>query len=197
MIGILDYGLGNIQAFANIYKNLNIDYKFISKVEDFTDVSKLILPGVGAFDYAMQKLNNSGLREKLDEYVLENKIPIIGICVGLQMLGISSEEGSLKGLGYIDAKVKKFDISLPLPHMGWNNIKKIKESTLLSGLDEAKFYFLHSYYFDTDEKYVLAKADYEIEFDCIVNKDNIYGIQCHPEKSHHFGVQLLKNFGEL
>ena len=197
MIGILNYGLGNIKAFANIYKSLNVDYKFISKVEDFYGVTKLILPGVGAFDYAMNQLNNSGLREKLDEYVLDKKIPIIGICVGLQMLGNSSEEGKLEGLGYIPAKVKKFNISFPLPHMGWNNIIKIKDNKLLKNLDKAKFYFLHSYYFETDEKYVLAKAKYEITFDCIVNKDNIYGIQCHPEKSHHFGIQLLKNFGEL
>jgi len=197
MIGILDYGLGNIRAFANIYKNLNMGYTFITKKDDFNKVTKIILPGVGAFDYAMSKLNSSGLREKLDEYVLEKKIPIIGICVGLQMLANSSEEGRLEGLGYIPAKVKKFNINLPLPHMGWNDIKNIKENRLLENLKDAKFYFLHSYYFETDEKYVLAKAEYEIEFDCIVNKDNIYGIQCHPEKSHHFGINLLKNFGEL
>jgi len=199
MIGILDYGLGNIKAFANIYKSLNMDYKFISKVEDFDNVTKIILPGVGSFDYAMNRLNNSGLREKLDETVLNKKIPILGICVGLQMLAKTSEEGQEKGLCWIDANVKKFkDDILPLPHMGWNNIEIKKQNELLNNLDNnSEFYFLHSYYFETDESNVLAKAEYINQFDCIINYENIYGIQCHPEKSHHFGIQLLKNFGEL
>ena len=197
MIGILNYGLGNVKAFANIYKSLNMEYKFISEVSDFENVSKLILPGVGAFDYAMSRLNNSGLREMLDEYVLTRKKPILGICVGLQMLGLQSEEGKMNGLGYIPANVKRFKIEHPLPHMGWNNIEKVKDDSLLKDLENAKFYFLHSYYFETDEKFVLAKAEYGIKFDCIVKKDNIYGIQCHPEKSHHFGIKLLRNFGAL
>ena len=199
MIGILDYGLGNIKAFANIYKNLNIEYKFISKKEEFDKVTKIILPGVGAFDYAMSKLNSSGLRDKLEEKVLNDKIPVIGICVGMQMLAKKSEEGKLEGLGWIDGIVKKFPIkkNYPLPHMGWNNLEIKKHHKLLSNLDNSQFYFLHSYYFETDEKFVLAKANYMQEFDCIVNNDNIFGIQCHPEKSHHFGINLLKNFGEL
>ncbi len=199
MVGILNYGLGNIRAFANIYKSLNIKYKFISKLDDFNSVSKIILPGVGAFDYAMSKLNNSGLRDKLEKKVLVEKVPVIGICVGMQMLANRSEEGKLEGLGWIEGTVRRFEDTkdLPLPHMGWNKIEVIKESTLLKELDESYFYFLHSYYFDTDKDKVLAKANYISEFDCIINKDNIYGIQCHPEKSHHFGIELLKNFGEI
>jgi glutamine amidotransferase len=197
MIGILNYGLGNVKAFANIYKILNMKYKFVSKIEDFKDVTKIILPGVGAFDYAMERLNKSGLREKLDEYVLEKKIPVLGICVGLQMLAEKSEEGKLEGLKYIPGEVKKFNINFPLPHMGWNEIIPIKNNKLLKNLNKPKFYFLHSYYFESNEEYVLAKSEYVIKFNCILNKDNIYGIQCHPEKSHHFGIKLLKNFGEL
>jgi len=203
MIGIIDYGVGNIKAFANIYKNFDIPYKVVKNIEDLKDITKLILPGVGSFDHAMQSLQNSGMREKLDELVLEKKLPVIGICVGMQMLAKSSDEGELPGLGWIDGVVKKFDktkiIDAPLPHMGWNslNIKDLKK--LVEKLDDdPRFYFLHSYYFECNDKNdVVATANYGEEFECIVNHDNIYGIQCHPEKSHHNGMQLLKNFGEL
>ena len=203
MIGIIDYGVGNIKAFANIYKNFDIPYKIVKSKEDFEAVTKLILPGVGSFDHAMKSLQNSGMREKLDELVLDKKLPVIGICVGMQMLAKSSDEGSLSGLGWIDANVKKFDkskiLDAPLPHMGWNslNIKSSKE--IVENLEsDPRFYFLHSYYFECENKDdVVATASYGEEFECIVNHENIYGIQCHPEKSHHSGMQLLKNFGEL
>ena len=203
MIGIIDYGVGNIKAFANIYKNFDIPHKIVKNIEDLENVSKLILPGVGSFDHAMQSLQNSGMREKLDELVLEKKLPVIGICVGMQMLAKSSDEGDLPGLGWIDAEVKKFDkkqiTNAPLPHMGWNNLNIKNSTTLVDGLDnDPRFYFLHSYYFEcSDKNDVVATANYGEEFECIVNHDNIYGIQCHPEKSHHNGMQLLKNFGEL
>jgi len=203
MIGIIDYGVGNIKAFANIYKNFDIPYKIVKNIEDLENVTKLILPGVGSFDHAMQSLQNSGMREKLDELVLEKKLPVIGICVGMQMLAKSSDEGDLPGLGWIDAEVKKFDkkqiTNAPLPHMGWNNLNIKNSTTLVDGLDnDPRFYFLHSYYFEcSDKNDVVATANYGEEFECIVNHDNIYGIQCHPEKSHHNGMQLLKNFGEL
>ena len=203
MIGIIDYGVGNIKAFANIYKNLNIPFKIVKDISEFENITKLILPGVGSFDHAMTSLENSGMREKLDELVLEKKIPVIGICVGMQMLAKSSEEGTLNGLGWIDGIVKKFNKSkiknAPLPHMGWNNLKIEKKNKIFDNLEEnPRYYFLHSYYFECENKEdVIATATYGEKFDCMINHKNIYGIQCHPEKSHHNGMQLLKNFGEL
>lgn len=203
MIGIIDYGVGNIKAFANIYKNFDIPFKIVKTVDDFEGVTKLILPGVGSFDHAMSSLQNSGMKDMLDELVLIKKLPVIGICVGMQMLAKSSDEGELSGLGWIDGFVKKFDkskiINGPLPHMGWNSLNIKEEKTILSGLEKTpRFYFLHSYYFEcTDKNDVLATATYGDEFDCVINHENIYGIQCHPEKSHHNGIKLLKNFGKL
>ncbi len=204
MIGIIDYGLGNIFAFANIYKQLNIPLLIVKNCDDLDNVTKLILPGVGHFDYAMDLLNKSGMRETLDEMVLSKKVPVLGICVGMQILAHSSDEGVRPGLSWINARVKKFNISpveqpIQLPHMGWNDVRSIKNNSLFKNFgQETRFYFLHSYYMlcdnDTD---ILALADYGNKFCCAVNLDNIYGVQFHPEKSHHFGIQLLKNYAEL
>ena len=203
MIGIIDYGVGNIKAFSNIYQNLNIPFKVVKNIDNFENTTKLILPGVGSFDHAMTSLQNSGMREKLDELVLVKKLPIIGICVGMQMLAKSSEEGISRGLCWIDAVVKKFDKSKiqngPLPHMGWNTLNIEKRNKIFDNLEEdPRYYFLHSYYFECNNKDdVIATATYGERFECMINHENIYGIQCHPEKSHHNGIQLLKNFGEL
>lgn len=203
MIGIIDYGVGNIKAFANIYKSLDMPYRIVKNKVELTNVSKIILPGVGSFDHAMESLEQSGMREKLDDLVMNKEIPVIGICVGMQMLAKASEEGNKKGLGWIDAEVKKFDKDSvgnnPLPHMGWNSLNIKKDKALFKELEDTpRFYFLHSYYFKClDRRNVLATAQYGDDFDCVVSHNNIYGIQCHPEKSHHNGVRLLKNFGEL
>lgn len=204
MIAIIDYGVGNIRAFANIYKKLDVPMVIARKKDDLKGAEKLILPGVGAFDHAMHQLKQSGMKEYLDELVIKEKIPVIGICVGMQMLASSSEEGQLPGLGWIDGTVKKFDgnaihYSTHLPHMGWNDIKPVKENKILNGLEKnSKFYFLHSYYFHCNhEKDVIATTDYGIEFSCAVNKENIYGVQFHPEKSHQYGIQLLENFSKV
>jgi glutamine amidotransferase len=203
MIGIVYYGVGNVKAFENIYRRLDIPYKVITKIEDFKGISKLILPGVGAFDHAMEYLTNSGLKHKLDELVLEKKIPVLGICVGMQMLGKSSSEGRLPGLGWIDGSVVKITeknkSDLLLPHMGWNNLTFKSDNRILKDINcGGDFYFLHSYCFVCERNDdVLATSDYGGEFDCIINHENIYGIQCHPEKSHSNGIQLLKNFGDL
>lgn len=204
MITIIDYGVGNIRAFINIYKRLNIPIRIAKKTEDLEGVSKIILPGVGSFDYAMERLEQSGMRPKLNELVLEKKLPVIGICVGMQMLANGSDEGNLPGLGWIDASVRKFDVNkisflTHLPHMGWNDVIPATENKLLKGLEkDAKFYFLHSYYFHCNqENHSIAKSEYGISFSCAVNSDNIYGVQFHPEKSHEYGICLLKNFANL
>lgn len=204
MVGILNYGLGNIKAFANIYKRLGIDYKIISSVNDFEKVTKLILPGVGSFDYAISALNTSGLRSKVEDSVINQKMPILGVCVGLQMFAESSQEGSSKGLGWIKGEVKKIPATvknkkIKLPHMGWNNIKIISQNNIINDIkNNSIFYFLHSYYFDcSDSKIILAKTNYTIDFPCIISSQNIFGFQGHPEKSHSNGVTILKNFDKL
>ena len=204
MIGIIDYGLGNIRAFINVYKFLGIPSKVIKVGTDFDDVTKLILPGVGAFDNAMLKLENSGLRNRLEQLVLKDKVPILGICVGMQMLARSSDEGELAGLGWIKAEVRKFDIKdihykTKIPHMGWNEVTLDKKTPLLCNLDAHKrFYFLHSYYFSCDNKAnVIATSTYGKDFTSAVNDQNIFGVQFHPEKSHHNGIAVLKNFSTL
>ena len=204
MIGIIDYGLGNIKAFLNVYNRLSISAKVIKVKNDFEDVSKIILPGVGAFDHAMTKLNNSGFRDKLEMLVCSEMTPVLGICVGMQILSNSSDEGGLSGLGWIDGKVEKFNINdIPyktkLPHMGWNNVSLKNDNPLMKGLSEnSKFYFLHSFFFScSDKSNALSSSFYGKEFTCVVNHENVYGVQFHPEKSHHNGVTLLKNFSLL
>lgn len=204
MIAIIDYGLGNVKAFANVYKNLNRPFKVVTTSTDLKEATKLILPGVGAFDYAMERLHGSGLRPVLDELVLERKVPVLGICVGMQMMARSSEEGTLPGLCWIDGVVKKFDTSALkhgtfLPHMGWNRVCPTGSDRLLEGLDSGSlFYFLHSYYFKCSHSNdIIATTDYGGTFTSAVGSGHIYGVQFHPEKSHQWGIQLLKNFGEL
>ena len=203
MIGIIDCGLGNIQAFSNIYSRLNIPFCLASSPEQLQRAEKIILPGVGSFDWAMNRLNRSGMRDVLDRRVVENQIPVLGICVGMQMMANSSEEGNEPGLGWIDAEVLSFNLDdfnqkVPLPHMGWNDVLPKEDSRLLQGIENPQFYFLHSYYFSPKlEIQRLATTIYGREFTSITRSKNIYGVQFHPEKSHRWGMQLLKNFSEL
>jgi glutamine amidotransferase len=152
----------------------------------------------------MELLQRSGMRQALDDMVLGRSVPVLGICVGMQILASASDEGQLQGLGWIDGRVEKFDTTLfrhrtQLPHMGWNDVKPVTSSGLFAGLEnEARFYFLHSYYFRcSDREHVLAQTEYGATFSCAVRSKNIYGVQFHPEKSHHYGARLLKNFAEL
>lgn len=204
MITIIDYGLGNVLAFVNVYTRLNIPVAVAKTAADLAGATRLILPGVGSFDHAMERLNQSGMRDALETLVVQQRMPVMGICVGMQMLAKASDEGRLPGLGWIDGQVRKFDLAtMPagsnLPHMGWNDVNPTADGGLFKGLEkDARFYFLHSYYFEcAQEANVLAVTDYGPDFSCAVRRDNVYGVQFHPEKSHHFGSQLLRNFAEV
>tara|TARA_B110001452_G_C15180345_1_gene410008 strand:- start:88 stop:696 length:609 start_codon:yes stop_codon:yes gene_type:complete len=202
MITIVDYGLGNLGSVLNMLKRIGVEGEIKSDLKSIENASKLILPGVGAFDAAMKKLNESNLTSVLKIKALEEKTPIMGICLGMQILMNSSEEGSKAGLGLIDGEVKKFsydDSQLKIPHMGWNYVYMSRnDAPLINGLGESKFYFVHSYYVKVKDKTnSLLTTNYGIEFDSGVMKDNIYGFQFHPEKSHKFGMKLFENFAEL
>ena len=194
-ICIVDYGIGNIKAFKNIYDKLNINVEIASKKEQFVNATHLILPGVGTFDWAMSKLNESGLKETLDVLVLEKKIPILGVCVGMQIMASQSEEGVLSGLNWIEGKILKLDKDIILPHMGWNNVKLSNKSDLFNNIENFEFYFLHSYYYKTeDDKHILSMSKYGNPFTSAIYKENIFGTQFHPEKSHKNGIKILENF---
>ena len=204
MITIIDYGSGNIRAITNIYDQFKIDYKIASKPSEVEGSERIILPGVGAFDETMSLLINSGFKAALDIEVLEKKVPLLGICVGMHVLCESSEEGNLPGLGWIKGSVKKIDKSLLkekpyLPHLGWNSISISKTEALFDGVDEEiGFYFLHSFYMDcANESNAISKTNYGKVFTSAVNNNNIYGVQFHPEKSHSNGVTLLRNFAKV
>lgn len=204
MITIVNYGSGNIKAIGNIYERLRIPFKIANHPEDLKDAFKIILPGVGAFDETIAKLDESGFRGILDRLVLDKQIPVLGICVGMQILAGKSEEGKLPGLSWINGLVKKIDKSVlhhkpKLPHLGWNTVEKKRESVLLQNIDpDEGFYFLHSYYFEClEERDILTTTSYGNTIVSSVNKNNIYGVQFHPEKSHRNGIELLKNFAQL
>jgi imidazole glycerol-phosphate synthase subunit HisH len=204
MISIIDYSVGNIHAIANIYKRLNIPVRIARTAEELAGAERVILPGVGSFDWAMARLNNSGMRVVLDDLVLSKGRPVLGICVGMQMIAKRSDEGSREGLGWIDAEVKKFDRAATsqrayLPHMGWNDVEPRSQEGLFRDIAATgRFYFLHSYYFaPKDQNTILAVTDYGEAFASSIRAGNIYGVQFHPEKSHQWGIQLLKNFAEL
>ncbi len=200
MIGILDYGIGNIGSIKNMLSKIGEKNTiYLKKIEDFDMVDKIILPGVGSFDQGMHLLEESGMREKLDEHVLNLHKPVLGICLGMQMLGLKSEEGNEKGLGYIDFSCSKFSFEeskLKVPHMGWDYVGVPGDEPLVRNLGEKpRFYFVHSYYATcTNPEDVLLTCDYGHSFAAAVHHKNIYGTQFHPEKSHSFGMRLFENF---
>lgn len=205
MICIVDYGVGNIEAFINLFRRLGFEACRADNPAALSGVRHLVLPGVGHFDQAMYRFNNSGMRPILEELVLGDRVPIMGVCVGMQMLAQGSDEGDLPGLNWVPGRVRAFNnwmecADLPMPHMGWNELSPRADSRLFSQGFEKKpqFYFLHSYVFEADNRTdVEATANYGRDFDAVVSRGHIYGVQCHPEKSHHWGEQLLKNFVEL
>lgn len=204
MIAIVDYGLGNLRAFANMFRDLNVAHVVADTPEAVRAADKLILPGVGSFDHAMRRLRCSQLFDPLEEAVLGRKRPVLGVCVGMQMLARASEEGSEPGLGWIEGEVRRIAFPVEqarglLPHMGWSTISPRAGEPLFAGMDpELGYYFLHSYHFVADrDADVAAIADYATPFHCAVRREHVIGVQFHPEKSHHNGLRLLQAFAEL
>lgn len=198
-VTLVHYGLGNIQAFAHIYQRLNLAVEVATTAGQLDSAQRLILPGVGAFDWAMARLNASGMRDALDDAVLNRKAPVLGVCVGMQMMAERSDEGAEPGLGWIKGDVKAFntmsETTLPLPHMGWNDVEPTSNACLFAGIEAPKYYFLHSYCIvPSNAADALATADYGNRFVSAVRHDNIFGTQFHPEKSHNWGIDLLRNF---
>jgi imidazole glycerol-phosphate synthase subunit HisH len=203
MIVIIDYGMGNLGSILNMLRRIGAEAVISASIADIERAERLILPGVGAFDYGMDRLDRLGFIPILDHKVMEQRTPILGICLGMQLLSKRSEEGSLPGLGWIDAETIRFRIEsdnarLRIPHMGWNTIEVRQHPSILDNLPEsARFYFVHSYHVRCHhESDVLAIAEYGIVFHAAVAHGNIMGTQFHPEKSHRFGMHVLRQFAE-
>lgn len=203
MIHIVDYGAGNLGSIQNMLRRIGAQSQIVSNEKELESATKIILPGVGHFDHGMNQLKNSGLIGMLNQKILEEKTPIMGICLGAQMMCKWSEEGDCEGLGWFDAQVKKFkvdDFELRVPHMGWNFINQNKESKISFEIDEEyrKFYFVHSYHIVANKpEEVLFTTNYGYEFVSGLESDNKFAFQFHPEKSHKFGIQIFKNFVAL
>ena len=204
MITVIDYGMGNLGSVINMFKKIGVESKLSSNLNEIGEAKKLLLPGVGSFDNAMIKINELGLKDVLNYKALEEQTPILGICLGMQLMTNKSEEGSQDGFGWINATTKKFDFEkeskLKIPHMGWNKTLISNNNCLITDIDlDSKFYFVHSYYVRVvNEKNSILKTTHGIEFDSVIsNNINIYGAQFHPEKSHKFGMKILKNFSEI
>lgn len=203
MIGIVDYGLGNVRAFENIYRRLGIAAAPVRTAEALARADRLILPGVGAFDWAMSRLTQSGMIDTLNQRVLQDKIPVLGVCVGMQIMANSSDEGSAKGLGWIPGRVERFrnewfDSHTHLPHMGWNDVELVDATVMMADMTAPQFYFLHSYFFHPDDdSHTIARTRYGKVFASAIRRGNIWATQFHPEKSHDWGVGLLANFAKV
>lgn len=200
MIVIIDSAIGNINSVSNMLSFMGYDSIISQSHEDIINAEKLIFPGVGSFDKGMKNLREFDLIDSLNEAVLEKAIPILGICLGMQLFCKGSEEGDIKGLGWLDAQSVKFnfddDQSMKIPHMGWNTVNSVRESPLTNGIiEESKFYFVHSYHLKCeDDQIEIGTTNYGNDFTSVIHSKNIYGTQFHPEKSHKYGMALIKNF---
>jgi imidazole glycerol-phosphate synthase subunit HisH len=201
MITIVDYGLGNLGSIRNMFKRIGVAAVVTSDLDVIDRAEKLLLPGVGAFDNAMARLTGTELRDVLDRKALKERIPVLGICLGMQLLTRASDEGSLPGLGWVAGVTHRFaaEGGLKVPHMGWNVVRPCAESQLIDGLPaESRFYFVHSYYVRVDDdRHALLRTTHGVEFEAALQQDNIFGAQFHPEKSHKFGMSFLANFAKI
>ena len=201
MITIVDYGMGNLGSIRNMLKKIGVESEITAEPARIAAATKLVLPGVGAFDAGMENLEKSGLVPLLNERVRDAEVPVLGICLGMQLMTRSSGEGERRGLGWVDAKSLRFvpaDARLKVPHMGWNVARPVRGDALLEALpDESRFYFVHSYYVACERpEDVLLTTHYGSEFHSGFRHGNVWGVQFHPEKSHRFGMHLLRNFAE-
>jgi glutamine amidotransferase len=200
VIAIVDYDMGNVASVANMLKRIGADAPVLTRdPSTLAKAERIILPGVGAFDKGMRNLSDFGLREVLDDAALVRRVPILGICLGMQLLTESSEEGSEQGLGWIKGTTVRFrfppESGLKVPHMGWNYVTTPRANPLIRSDQRSRFYFVHGYYVSCSyESDVIGTARYGDDFACAVNRENIYGVQFHPEKSHRFGMELLEAF---
>lgn len=201
MITIVNYGLGNLGSIVNMLKRIGIASQVSNQIEEIEQAKKILLPGVGAFDVAMGMIREKGMIEALNKKALIEKVPVLGICLGMQLLTRGSEEGKLPGLGWIQADTRRFPGSkgLKVPHMGWNIVTPATPSRLTNNLPmESRFYFVHSYHVQVDnDLHSILKCNYGVSFDAAIQSNNIFGAQFHPEKSHRFGMQFLKSFAEI
>jgi len=203
MIVIIDYGMGNLGSVKNMLKRIGYPAIISSKPEDILNATKLILPGVGAFGNGMKNIENLGILKVINKKVLEEKTPILGICLGMQLMAMHSEEGNANGLGWFSGNVIKFKVSdklkYKIPHIGWNHISVEKPSKLMNDMKiEDEFYFVHAYHYQTEvEDEILNKTRYEYDFVSAIQKNNIFAVQYHPEKSHDAGEKLFRNFIQL
>ncbi len=203
MIHIIDYGAGNISSIQNMLKKIGADSVITSVPAEIAAAKKIILPGVGSFDTGMKLLNDRGWIEPLNEKALNEKITVLGVCLGLQLMCRQSKEGKLKGLGWIDADVVRFNMKqakepIRVPHMGWNSAEQLKDVSLLNMNEEHRFYFVHAFHLaNVSEEDKWLRTHYGYDFISGIQKENIYGVQFHPEKSHRYGMELYKNFAAL
>src|ERR1035437_1550428 len=202
MLTIINYGVGNLFSIKNMFSKIGYQAIVTSDIKVIEQAEKTILPGVGNFDYCMESFRNTGFFDIVEKKVLGDKIPLLGICAGFQMLFNKSEEGKEKGLGWIDDEIVRFklpaDSNLKIPHMGWTDINVKNDDILFKGIDEPRFYFVHSYHLPfSNHTYITSTANYGYEFASSVRKENIFGVQFHPEKSHKYGMKIFENFSKI